>query len=101
LIAAVFDERVAVCFASCSGLGGAQMARHDWGETIDDLAQLSPQNYCENLQYWISHYDEMPLDSHFPIYQCICIVPTGFYLYFSLIFPPINIISSLKKQILF
>jgi hypothetical protein len=65
LIAAVFDERVAVCFASCSGLGGAQMARHDWGETIDDVAQLSPDNYCENIQYWVSHYDEMPLDSHF------------------------------------
>ncbi len=65
LMAAVFDERVAVCFASCSGLGGAQMARHDWGETIDDVAQLSPDNYCENIQYWVSHYDEMPLDSHF------------------------------------
>ncbi len=65
LIAAVFDERVAVCFASCSGLGGAQMARHDWGETIDDVAQLSPQNYCDNLQYWVSHYNEMPFDSHF------------------------------------
>ena len=65
LIAAVFDERVAVCFASCSGLGGAQMARHDWGETIDDVAQLSPQNYCENMQYWVSHYDEMPFDAHF------------------------------------
>jgi hypothetical protein len=65
LMAAVFDERVAVCFASCSGLGGAQMARHDWGETIDDVAQLSPDNYCENMQYWVSHYDEMPLDSHF------------------------------------
>jgi hypothetical protein len=65
LMAAVFDERVAVCFASCSGLGGAQMARHDWGETIDDVAQLSADNYCENMQYWVSHYDEMPLDSHF------------------------------------
>src|SRR5205085_502361 len=50
---------------SCSGLGGAQLARHDWGETIDDVAQLSPQNYCNNLQYWVSHFNDMPFDSHF------------------------------------
>jgi hypothetical protein len=67
LVAAAFDERVRVCFASCSGLGGAQMARHDWGETIDDVAQLSPQNYCNNLQYWVSRYNDMPFDAHFLI----------------------------------
>lgn len=64
LVAGAFDERIGLVFASCSGEGGASMMRHDWGETIDDLAQLSPQNYNENFQKWVAHWDEMPVDAH-------------------------------------
>ena len=64
LVAAAFDERIGLVFASCSGEGGASMMRHDWGETIDDLAQLSPQNYAANFQYWVAHWNEMPVDAH-------------------------------------
>ena len=65
LLAAALDERIALVFASCSGEGGASMMRRDWGETIDDLAQLSPQNYAENFQNWVGHWREMPIDAHF------------------------------------
>jgi hypothetical protein len=64
LVAGAFDQRVGLVFASCSGEGGASMMKRDWGETIDDLAQLSPQNYCDNFQKWVRHWDEMPCDAH-------------------------------------
>ena len=35
--------------------------RRDWGETLDDLAQLSPQNYADNFQMWVAHWSEMPV----------------------------------------
>ena len=59
-----FDERIGLVFASCSGEGGASLMRRDWGETIDDIGQLSPQNYCANFQKWIGHWHAMPVDSH-------------------------------------
>ena len=65
LAAGVFEERVGLVFASCSGEGGASMMRRDWGETIDDLAQLSPQNYCDNFQKWVRNWSKMPVDAHF------------------------------------
>ena len=40
------------------------MMRRDWGETIDDLAQLSPQNYAPNFQQWVAHWADMPVDAH-------------------------------------
>jgi hypothetical protein len=64
LVAGAFDERIGLVFASCSGEGGASMMRRDWGETVDDLAQLSPQNYCENFQKWVRRWGEMPADAH-------------------------------------
>jgi hypothetical protein len=64
LVAGAFDERIGLVFASCSGEGGASMMKRDWGETLDDLAQLSPQNYADNFQKWVRHWDEMPVDAH-------------------------------------
>jgi hypothetical protein len=64
LVAGAFDERIGLVFASCSGEGGASMMRRDWGETIDDIAQLSPQNYNDNFQMWVAHWQEMPVDAH-------------------------------------
>lgn len=64
LVAGAFDERIGLVFASCSGEGGASMMRRDWGETLDDLAQLSPGNYNENFQKWVAHWDEIPADAH-------------------------------------
>ena len=36
------DERIAAVFSSCSGEMGAALARRDWGETVDDMAQNFP-----------------------------------------------------------
>ncbi len=64
LMKGVMDERVGLVFASCSGEGGASMMRRDWGETIDDIGQLSPGNYCANFQKWVGNWDAMPADAN-------------------------------------
>ena len=58
------DERIAAVFASCSGEAGAALARRDWGETIDDMAQNFPWQLSGNYQKWVGRWNEMPVDSH-------------------------------------
>ena len=40
MVAAAYDPRWAICFASCSGEGGAKPSRRNWGETLDDVAGI-------------------------------------------------------------
>jgi hypothetical protein len=58
------DERIAAVFASCSGEAGAALARRDWGETVDDMAQNFPWQLGGNYQKWVGRWNEMPVDSH-------------------------------------
>jgi hypothetical protein len=64
LVAGAFDERINMVAAFVSGEMGAAMSRHDWGETIDDVCQLSSGDYCDNFQYFVGHFDQVPTDSH-------------------------------------
>ena len=43
------DERIAAAFSSCSGEMGAALARRDWGETVDDMAQNFPWQFAGTL----------------------------------------------------
>jgi hypothetical protein len=58
------DERIAAAFSSCSGEMGAALARRDWGETLDDMAQNFPWQFAGNLQKWAGKWNDMPVDSH-------------------------------------
>ena len=58
------DERVAAVFSSCSGEMGAALARRDWGETVDDMAQNFPWQFAGNFQQWAGRWNEMPVDAH-------------------------------------
>jgi hypothetical protein len=58
------DERIAAVFASCSGEAGAALARRDWGETVDDMAQNFPWQLSGNYQKWVGRWNDMPIDSH-------------------------------------
>jgi hypothetical protein len=58
------DERIAAVFASCSGEAGAALARRDWGETVDDMAQNYPWQLAGNYQKWVGRWHDMPVDSH-------------------------------------
>jgi hypothetical protein len=58
------DERIAAVFASCSGEAGAALARRDWGETVDDMAQNFPWQLGGNYQKWVGRWNDIPVDSH-------------------------------------
>jgi hypothetical protein len=58
------DPRIAVVYSSCSGEMGASLARRDWGETVDDMAQNFPYQFCGNFQKYAGHWSEMPVDAH-------------------------------------
>jgi len=64
LSASALDERIAAVYASCSGEMGAALARRDWGETIDDMAQAFPYWFAGNFQQWAGHWNDMPVDAH-------------------------------------
>ncbi len=61
------DPRIALVFASCAGEMGTALARRDWGETVDDMAQNFPWQFCGNFQKYPGHWNDMPVDAHFAI----------------------------------
>ena len=64
LWASAHDERIAAVYSSCSGEMGAALARRDWGETVDDMAQNFPWQFAGNFQKWAGRWNEMPVDAH-------------------------------------
>jgi hypothetical protein len=64
LWASAKDERIAAVFSSCSGEMGAALARRDWGETVDDMAQNFPWQFAPAMQQWAGRWNEMPVDAH-------------------------------------
>ena len=64
LWASAKDERIAAVFSSCSGEMGAALARRDWGETVDDMAQNFPWQFAGALQQYAGRWNDMPVDAH-------------------------------------
>jgi hypothetical protein len=64
LWASALDERIAAVFSSCAGEMGSALARRDWGETVDDMAQNFPWQFAGNFQQWPGRWNEMPVDAH-------------------------------------
>jgi hypothetical protein len=64
LWASAKDERIAAVFSSCSGEMGAALARRDWGETVDDMAQNFPWQFAGGFQQWAGRWQDMPVDAH-------------------------------------
>jgi len=64
LWAAAKDERVAAVFSSCSGEMGAALARRDWGETVDDMAQNFAWQFAPAFQQFPGRWNDMPVDAH-------------------------------------
>ena len=64
MVAAAYDRRWAICFASCSGEGGAKPSRRNWGETLDDLA--GPGEYywmAGNVLKYGGRWNDLPVDA--------------------------------------
>lgn len=64
LWASALDTRIAAVFSSCSGEMGAALARRDWGETVDDMAQNFPWQFAPAFTRWAGRWNEMPVDAH-------------------------------------
>ena len=64
LWAAANDERIAAVFSSCGGEMGSALARRDWGETVDDMAQNYAWQFAGNFQKWVGRWNDMPVDAH-------------------------------------
>jgi (4-O-methyl)-D-glucuronate---lignin esterase len=64
LWASAVDQRIAAVFSSCAGEMGSALARRDWGETVDDMAQNFPWQFAGNFQKWPGRWNEMPVDAH-------------------------------------
>ena len=64
LWASALDERIAAVYASCSGEMGAALARRDWGETVDDMAQNFPYWFAGHFQKYAGRWNDMPVDAH-------------------------------------
>jgi hypothetical protein len=58
------DERVTATFSAVSGEAAAALARRDWGETVDDMAQNYGYQLGGNYQKWVGRWNDMPIDSH-------------------------------------
>jgi hypothetical protein len=64
LWAGAMDQRFAMVISSCSGEGGASLARRDYGETISNLTGAFPYWFCNNFQKYAGHADRLPVDTH-------------------------------------
>jgi hypothetical protein len=58
------DTRVAAVFSGCAGELGSALARRDWGETVDDMAQNFAWQFAGNLQKYVGRWNDMPVDAH-------------------------------------
>ena len=58
------DTRFAMVLASCSGEGGASLARRNYGETTANLVDRFPFWFCLNFQKYADHSDQLPIDAH-------------------------------------
>jgi hypothetical protein len=64
LWASALDPRIAAVYSSCAGEMGSALARRDWGETVDDMAQNFPWQFAGNFQKWVGRWNDMPVDAH-------------------------------------
>jgi hypothetical protein len=65
LCTAALEPRIFLVVPTSSGKMGAAIIRRDFGETLDDQAQLYSQNYCPNVKKWVGRWNELPFDSHY------------------------------------
>ncbi len=64
LWAGAMDQRFAMVLASCSGEGGASLARRNYGETIRNLVNAFPYWFCANFGKYAENAGQLPVDAH-------------------------------------
>jgi len=64
LWAGASDPRFALVYSSCAGEMGSALARRDYGETVDDVAENFPWWFAGRFQKYAGHWNDMPVDAH-------------------------------------
>jgi hypothetical protein len=64
LWAGASDPRFALVYSSCAGEMGSALARRDYGEVVDDLAESLPWQFAGNFQKYAGHWNDLPVDAH-------------------------------------
>ena len=89
LVTEAFDQRVAVALVGSSGEGGAKLHRHDYGEAVENLTDVSEYHWMAGnfLKYGASDINgksmnasDLPVDSHELIALCAprpCFISDG------------------------
>jgi len=62
--AGAHDERIAMVIASCSGEGGAALARRNYGETVKHMAARFGYQFAGNYASYGDSVDKMPVDAN-------------------------------------
>ncbi len=58
------DQRFAMVVASCSGEGGAALARRDYGENLDNMSSRYLYQFSESFKRFNKHWNDLPVDAH-------------------------------------
>lgn len=64
LLAAVRDERFAVCVPNQTGGGGAPLAKRDYGENVSTEMKAFPHWYCKAYGKYVDNEQAMAFDQH-------------------------------------
>jgi hypothetical protein len=58
------DPRFAMVIASCSGEGGAALARRDYGENLDNMSSRYLYQFSESFAKYNKRWNDLPVDAH-------------------------------------
>ncbi len=58
------DQRFAMVIASCSGEGGAALARRDYGENLDNMTSRYLYQFSEGFGRYNKRWNDLPVDAH-------------------------------------
>jgi len=64
LWAGALDQRFAMVLSSCSGEGGASLARRNYGETIKTLTDAFGYQFAASYKQYTDNPEKLPVDTH-------------------------------------
>jgi hypothetical protein len=72
IVAAAFDERIAVAFPYQAGCGGTGPSRHNdaKAESVKRITTSFPHWFCGNFKYFGDNLDKLPFDQHYLVALC-------------------------------